>query len=280
MSSQPSIGTTSPVNPIASPINSAILQANNPVPNSPLNSTGVGGTSGTGANSLSMNLGGLNLNYDLGPSVSTVAQQAEQFVGQSFNADAALLGNTISDTQGWMGAFINPVIQGGANQQAVNAQNLPGLYSTLLSDNLAIGQGSINANIANAQASIASSNASAEESDSGGCFITSAMCEACGLPDDCIELRMLRQFRDTYMRENADRRALIREYYATAPAIVAALACDPHKAQFYKRVRLHYIMPAVHAIIDSRPDEALRIYKALVNYAQLRATDLVSMRAA
>lgn len=276
MSSLPIVGTVSPVNPIASPLNSSILGAN--TSGAMPAGSGLGGT-GAGAHSLSMNLGGLNVNYDLGPSVSTVASQAMQFVGQSFGSDAALLGNTISDTQGWLGAFVNPIVAGVANQQQVNAANLPGLYSTLLSDNLAIGTGSIQANIANAQASIASSNASAAASNSGGCFITGAVCEGLGLPDDCTELRALRAFRDTYMQETAERRAMVQDYYAIAPGIVAKLANDPDKMLFFERARNEYILPAVRAIIDSRPADALELYGELVSYARSYAHKIASAEA-
>lgn len=54
--------------------------------------------------------------------------------------------------------------------------------------------------------------------DSSGCFLTTACVEYKGLTDDCRELNTLRNFRDTYMDKNyADN---IKEYYAIAPKIV------------------------------------------------------------
>lgn len=269
---EPAVGTTNPVNPVVQPINATIGAGYGGYIAAPQPPADIGGT-GAGGNSLSMNLGGLNLNYDLGPSVSTVAKQAYSFVGSSFNTDAALLSNTISDTQNFVGGFLNPILSGVPQQEAVNAQVLPQLYNNLLTANYNIGMGSIQADTANAQASIASSNASAAASNSSGCFITTAVCESLGLPDDCTELRMLREFRDTYMRENADRRALVMEYYATAPAYVAAINARKDSREIYARMRRLFIEPAVRAIVDSRPKQALTYYKALVSYARLVATE-------
>lgn len=270
----PAIGTTSPISPIVQPLNPTIagdVYTGGSI-SAPQPSAGIGGT-GAGGNSLSMNLGGLNLNYDLGPAVSTVAQQAYSFVGSSFNTDAALLSNTIGDTQNFVSGFLNPILSGVPQQEAVNSQVLPQLYNNLLNANYNIGMSSIQADTANAQASIASSNASAAASNSGGCFITTAVCEALGLPDDCAELRLLREFRDTYMKENADRRALIKEYYAIAPAIVAAINARKDSREIYARMRHLFIEPAMHAIVDSRPSQALTYYKALVSYARLVAAE-------
>ena len=37
-----------------------------------------------------------------------------------------------------------------------------------------------------------------------GCFITSAVCESFGKPDDCYELTMFRSFRDNYLAKEQD----------------------------------------------------------------------------
>jgi len=57
------------------------------------------------------------------------------------------------------------------------------------------------------------------KSDSG-CFITSACIRSKGLPDDCYELQVLRNFRDTYITSNERGMKLINEYYRPAPLIV------------------------------------------------------------
>ena len=52
------------------------------------------------------------------------------------------------------------------------------------------------------------------------CFITTAVCEAEGKPDDCAELTAFRRFRDGWLSQQPDGPALIEEYYEIAPAIV------------------------------------------------------------
>ena len=60
----------------------------------------------------------------------------------------------------------------------------------------------------------------------GGCFLTTAVVERRGEPDDGPTLTALRRFRDGYMTETAERRALVAAYYRTAPSIVAAIPAD------------------------------------------------------
>jgi hypothetical protein len=52
------------------------------------------------------------------------------------------------------------------------------------------------------------------------CFLTTACVKYYGLPDDCKELTILRQFRDHYMKEFKEGRQAIQEYYHLAPKIV------------------------------------------------------------
>ena len=58
----------------------------------------------------------------------------------------------------------------------------------------------------------------------GGCFLTEAVVGHRGLEtDDGPTLTALRAFRDGYMQETAERRALVERYYEIAPRIVAAI---------------------------------------------------------
>ena len=58
------------------------------------------------------------------------------------------------------------------------------------------------------------------------CFLTTAVVERRGEADDGPTLQALRGFRDGYMMETAERRALVADYYRTAPAVVAAIPAD------------------------------------------------------
>ena len=61
---------------------------------------------------------------------------------------------------------------------------------------------------------------------SSDCFLTTAVVERRGEADDGPTLQALRGFRDGYMMETAGRRALVADYYRTAPAVVAAIPAD------------------------------------------------------
>ena len=94
----------------------------------------------------------------------------------------------------------------------------------------------------------------------GGCFLTAAVAEKRGEADDGPTLTALRAFRDGYMAETAERRVLVEEYYAVAPAIAAAIPAD-HADWDWIAARID---TAVAAIAEGAEDEAFRIYAAMV----------------
>ncbi|GHU54664.1 hypothetical protein FACS1894132_09650 [Clostridia bacterium] len=53
-----------------------------------------------------------------------------------------------------------------------------------------------------------------------GCYITTAVCTSLEKPDDCYELTLLRNFRDTFLKNQPDGETLIKPYYEDAPRIV------------------------------------------------------------
>lgn len=54
----------------------------------------------------------------------------------------------------------------------------------------------------------------------GGCFLTTACVEHAGLADNCHELQVLRRFRDNYVTALPNGKAILEEYYTSAPTIV------------------------------------------------------------
>jgi hypothetical protein len=234
----------------------------------------VGGTSGSAASSgnvLSLNLGGLDVNYDLGPSTANMAASAYNYLGTSMTADSALLGNTILGSQNFLSGIVAPVESMAQNQQSFNTQQLPAMFSTLTGQNYQLGEEAVNADTQVAQASIASSNASAQESrsaSSGFCYITSAVCETFGKPDDCFELTCLRHFRDTYMSQTPQRRAEVEEYYAQAPALVSAILLMDDARYFLARLYAHFITPALQFIELGQFENARIVYRHMVRHVR------------
>ncbi len=95
----------------------------------------------------------------------------------------------------------------------------------------------------------------------GGCFLTTAVVELRGEADGGPTLTALRSFRDGYMARTAERRALVAEYYAVAPAIVAAI---PEGHAEWERIAAE-VDTAADAIAGGSDDAAFGIYVGLVS---------------
>jgi hypothetical protein len=94
-----------------------------------------------------------------------------------------------------------------------------------------------------------------------GCFLTSACIYARGLGDDCLELTVLRKFRDLYVASFVEGRQAIREYYSFAPAVVAAINRSKHADKVYGEIYTDLVTPAVRLILDRAFDSAFQHYK-------------------
>lgn len=101
-------------------------------------------------------------------------------------------------------------------------------------------------------------------SKSGGCFITEACVEAAGLPDDCMELQTLRDFRDNYLQKSVEGRRMIREYYEIAPIIVEEIRrrsnCDEIFSEIFEEIK-----GIVLQIRLGNSRKAITSYKAMVS---------------
>lgn len=82
----------------------------------------------------------------------------------------------------------------------------------------------------------------------GLCFITTAVCEAEGKPDDCAELTAFRAFRDGYLKAQPDGEALIEEYYRIAPTIVMCIDVCGDRTERYAAIREQYLQPCYNAL--------------------------------
>jgi hypothetical protein len=233
----------------------------------------VGGTSGNASgstNTLGLNLGGLNVAFDLGPSTDTVANQAYKLITTSFSDDANLLGQTVIGSQSFLNGLAQPVLDLAANEQQFNTTNLPQMFTSLNQQNFTLGEQAVQADTHVADASIAASNASASEAENegGGCYITTAVCTLLGLGDDCEELQTLRSFRDTYMQETPERSAMVDDYYATAPSLMRHMEYFKERKAIFARWLELYIRPAVACIRRGANDQALQLYSEMLAAAQ------------
>ena len=84
-----------------------------------------------------------------------------------------------------------------------------------------------------------------------GCFITTAVCDNFGKPDDCYELTAFRKFRDGWLKLQSDGQKLIDEYYKTAPGIVAKINSLPNAKIIYSEIWDNYLSKCL-SYIESR----------------------------
>lgn len=96
------------------------------------------------------------------------------------------------------------------------------------------------------------------------CYITTAACQVRGMQDDCEELNLLRNYRDTYMAAQEDGEKLILEYYDIAPSIVKHINMRPDADRIYDGIWKDYICPCIGLIREGRMDECLDLYTQMV----------------
>ncbi len=96
------------------------------------------------------------------------------------------------------------------------------------------------------------------------CYITTAVCEVLGRPDDCYELNLLRDYRDTYLSSLPDGETLIRKYYDVAPSIVKHIDQSGCPEKVYQDIWQNYLKPCIRMIEDGESENCCRLYEDMV----------------
>ena len=246
--------------------------------------------------------GGFSFAYDLGGSTLDYANQSMNFLTANNSADQAFLSGTIAGTQSFLAHQSTPLLDAITSMQSINNAQLQTNNSVatsaasaamgVVSQNTGLGSNLANlfytqqganytgisslANTAiaqigtnvqssnNASQSVASSN-----SNSGSlCFITTAICEAENLPDDCSDLQTLRKFRDSFMLSSDETSAMVKEYYEKAPSIVAKIKARDNAKEIFAFIRRFYLNNAIHHIQNECNACALSTYRAMFLYCE------------
>lgn len=100
------------------------------------------------------------------------------------------------------------------------------------------------------------------EEPSSGCFLATACVSAMGLPDNCLELRTLRSFRDKILLPSSAGRKAIKEYYRIAPSIVKAVNVSGKSEEVWSNVYLD-VQKAVSLVKRGMFNEAFEHYKQM-----------------
>lgn len=102
-----------------------------------------------------------------------------------------------------------------------------------------------------------------------GCFITTAVTEASGKPDNCYELQTLREFRDTYMQSNPELKQKLIQYYVEAPAIADKLDKLPKEYRQAAYAELEgMVLKSVTQIKEGKNEEAVHTYQRVFELAK------------
>lgn len=100
------------------------------------------------------------------------------------------------------------------------------------------------------------------------CYITTAVCEYQGRPDDCYELTMLRMYRDEYMAKDDSLKSLVEEYYESAPGLVQILNMQKDAGEIYDGLYRNYIEPCVLYIAAGEMEQCRDLYIQMVHGLQ------------
>jgi len=104
----------------------------------------------------------------------------------------------------------------------------------------------------------------------GLCFITTAVCEQEGKPDDCEELTAFRSFRDGYLRACSDGPELIETYYEIAPAIVTVIGVCGNPDEVYSEIRERWLNACYSDLKQGRMEACKARYTEMVRTLEAR----------
>jgi hypothetical protein len=100
------------------------------------------------------------------------------------------------------------------------------------------------------------------------CYITTAVCEQQNKPDDCHELTILRDYRDSYLLQTEEGRALVEEYYDIAPGLVMIMDMQNNREDIYTDIYERYLLPCIQYIESDQKEACAKLYQKMVRTLQ------------
>ena len=97
------------------------------------------------------------------------------------------------------------------------------------------------------------------------CFLTTAVCEILGKPDDCYELSILRNFRDKVLLKTKKEQALVENYYEIAPEIAGKMYAAPNRQALASHLYNNYLIRIITEIEARNYKLAISLYRNMVN---------------
>lgn len=102
---------------------------------------------------------------------------------------------------------------------------------------------------------------SSDDGGSGGCYLTTACVWYKDRPDDCVELQILRNYRDTYLKSFEEGRKDVKEYYRVAPAIIVGIRKQPDVDEIWEDIYTNLVCKCIELINAGKYSEAHYHYK-------------------
>lgn len=108
-------------------------------------------------------------------------------------------------------------------------------------------------------------NYSLEHSSSGGCYLTTMICNILGYNDDNEYLNTMRNFRNNILQKQDKYKPLLVEYDIIGPKISESLNNDPLKNSIAFAFFHKFILPITSLIKNNKNEEAINSYICMTN---------------
>lgn len=129
------------------------------------------------------------------------------------------------------------------------------------------GSGYIKQNSSNSNSNKNNSN------NSGGCFITTAVCQTIGKNDNCHELNTYRNFRDNWLSKTLEGQKKIETYYSIAPDIVHEINKRSDSSDIYRNLWENYLSQGLILLEEDKYNEALDLYENMLKHILIYLTN-------
>jgi len=97
------------------------------------------------------------------------------------------------------------------------------------------------------------------------CYLSTACIISKGLSDDCTELKVLRNYRDNWLKLQPKGEEAIRHYYQIAPKIVSAINEKKDSDEIYNMIYEKIIVPCIALINKEQMSKAFEVYSNATN---------------
>lgn len=100
---------------------------------------------------------------------------------------------------------------------------------------------------------------------SGGCYLTTIICNILGMEDHGISLECLRNFRNEYMLNHPETYVMLIEYDVIGPRIANHLMQDSNKLSIAYSLYNSHILPITNDIQSANYENAIQRYQDMTN---------------